>query len=479
MNIVDFILFQCRQNPPALAIGAPGTSLATISYARLERFIHNIARRALAVGLQRGNVVALHVQDQIFHAALMFGLARVGIVTLSISDMNIPSALRVDAVLTDAALGGLPRGATALLVDLSWTEGDGSPLEAPLLADDPNGIFRLALTSGSTGEARVVALTHAMMWRRVARGAHASGRRWLECSRVFCDMTLRSEFATRMLIDVLGRGGSFFFSGATPMDTLQAFDLYKIQGLIASPGGLSNILTFYESNGAFQPSFDIIISTGSMLHRALSERLRARLCSYVLVRYAAVETALVASAPAHMLADTAGAVGYVVPGVTVQVVDRAGHPVPPDTDGLLRIRSATTIDGYLGTASPAFRDGFFQPGDIGRLSPSGLLIITGRESQVMNVGGEKVPPETIEEVITACEGVRQAAVFCVPNELGVEEVWALVVPDAGFDSQKLRAWCEQRLSPVTRPARIATAEALPRNANGKIERHRLKEKFVN
>ena len=101
MNIVEAILFQCRQNPPAAALCAPGTALNLVSYARLARFIHNIGRRALAAGIRPGQTVAIQVKDYIFHAAIALALARMGVATLSVADLNVPAGLRVDFVITD------------------------------------------------------------------------------------------------------------------------------------------------------------------------------------------------------------------------------------------------------------------------------------------------------------------------------------------------------------------------------------------
>src|SRR5947207_2768961 len=124
MNIVDPILFRCKQNPPAAALCAPGAALGLISYARLESFIHNIGHRALAEGLAAGQTVAIHVKDNILHCAILLALARIGVITFSPSTLNFPPALRVDAVITDApATDRGPSGVRLVRVDAGWTEG--------------------------------------------------------------------------------------------------------------------------------------------------------------------------------------------------------------------------------------------------------------------------------------------------------------------------------------------------------------------
>lgn len=100
-----------------------------------------------------------------------------------------------------------------------------------------------------------------------------------------------------------------FFPGASPMETLQTFELYKVQGLIASPGGLSGFLRFYEDNADFRSGFQVIISAGRPLPKSLSERVRARLCSNLIFYYGTTETSTVSSAPAHALTGVAGGRG--------------------------------------------------------------------------------------------------------------------------------------------------------------------------
>jgi acyl-CoA synthetase (AMP-forming)/AMP-acid ligase II len=101
VNIVAPILLQCRYQPDALAICAPGTPLNMVSYGRLEKLINNVAARAASLGLAQGNVVAVVIDDPIVHAVVTLGLARLGIATLSAKSSEFPAGLRVDAVVTE------------------------------------------------------------------------------------------------------------------------------------------------------------------------------------------------------------------------------------------------------------------------------------------------------------------------------------------------------------------------------------------
>jgi acyl-coenzyme A synthetase/AMP-(fatty) acid ligase len=477
MNIVEPILFQCRQNPPAAALCAPGTALNVVSYARLGRFIHNISRRALSAGIRPGQVVAIQVKDSIFHAAIALALARLGVATLSVADLNLPAGLRVDCAITDApAAFGSWANIPLVLADLGWCEGDGKPVEERLVSRGGATVARVVLTSGSTGIPKAIAISHEMLLRRYARFPFGFGNAFAECSRFFSDMGLGQSAAFELLLYFLARGGMFFLPGASPMDSLQTFGLYKVQGLFASPGALSTILKFYEANTAFRSGFETILTAGSPLAKSLSERVRARLGSNLVVVYGTSETATVAAAPAHAVADIPGGVGQVLPDVTVELVDGSGRALPPGQGGSLRIASPVMVDGYLGDpeqARASFRDGYFYPDDLGHLAQDGTLVISGRDKEVLNLGGTKLRPQQVEEVLTAFPAVEQAAVVGVPDGLGVDELWALIVPRAPLDEAALRAHCAQQLAAMFCPSRYVSVEALPRNPNGKLDRPRL------
>jgi acyl-CoA synthetase (AMP-forming)/AMP-acid ligase II len=477
MNIVEPVLFQARHDPPAPAMCAPGTSMGVISYARLARFIHSVGHRAVRIGIAPGQVVAIHVKDHIFHTALALGFMHIGAATVSVG-ATLPPGLRVDVIITDTPEAfGNGRSAKVVAVDLSWMSGKGVPVEERYVyRGNGNDVCRIALTSGSTGEAKAVGFTHNNQLARLARYNHVFGNVFPQYSRFFSDHGLGSSGGFRHLLYVLSRGGTMFFPGASPMDTLQTFELYKVQGLIASPGGLSGFLTFYDANSDFRCSFDIILSAGSPLPDLLSQRVRARMCSNLIFYYGTTETSTVASAPAHALTGVAGAVGYVTPDVSVQIVDDNGAVLPASQEGSVRVRTPVNVHGYLEDLAQngaAFRDGYFDTGDIGYLTGEKMLVITGRKKEVLNLGGDKVSPRTIEDTLTRFYGIREAAAFTVPNELGIDEVWALIVHEGTLNEEALRKQCRETLAQTHVPVRFISVVEIPRNANGKVDRDQL------
>jgi acyl-coenzyme A synthetase/AMP-(fatty) acid ligase len=443
MNIVDPILFQARLNPAAPAICVPGAARPLISYGLLERAINSIGRTALSFGLVRGQVVAIHVTDRIFHAALILALARIGIVTLSTRSPSFPKEIGVDAVIADAA-GGYQNAGRVIIADRqAWTVNGDTPLDdRRLYAVGDDDLCRITLTSGSTGEARGISFTHRAIFERNARLGFVRGNCFPLCSRFFCELGMATDPGYRDMIHMLSKGGTIFYYGEDPEAMVQAFGLYKIEGMIVAPQGLAEYLKFYEAYPNVPCGLDHILTSGASLSRALSERVRARMCVNLFSTYGATETGGVAVAPAHAIADVPGAVGYVVPGATVEIVDASERPLPHGQDGSVRIRTA--VAGYVGNppeAQSAFRDGWFYPGDMGRLQSDGLLIVVGRERAVLNLGGDKVSAEVLEEVLMSHAAVAQAAVFTHADNLGIAELWAAVVLRAPTDPDALRRHC--------------------------------------
>jgi acyl-CoA synthetase (AMP-forming)/AMP-acid ligase II len=446
-----------------------------MSYARLERSLNNVGRRALAAGLERGDIVALFITDPIVHAVAMLVLTRMGIITLSGRNPRLPPELDIEAVITD---NPFPYQANRVLqADASWLAGSDDPLdEKHVPRVDPDEICRIVLTSGTTGDAKAVALSHRMVAARIARHQYCFGSRVPYCSRTYCDLGYATSLGFQVVLAMLWRGGMAMLPGGDGPATLRAFGSYNIENIVTSPGGLSQLLRLIEANPDFEPRLETVFSGGSVLPPVLSERVRARLCSNVITAYGSTEASMVATVPAHAVANVPGAAGYVLPGITVEIVNANGQVQLPGKEGVVRIRSDFGVNGYLGDPAETartFHDGWFYPGDTGYLTPGDLLVISGRSTTILNVGGDKLRPELVEEVLGTHPSVEQSAVLSLPSRLGVEELWAVVVSRGSFDESALRAYCLIRLPSSFVPVRFLTVGALPLSPMGKVERRKL------
>ena len=478
MNVVDAILHQCRINADCLAIVVPGTRLDRVTYSQVEYMINNLTRVLGGLEFQPGAIVGLLVEDKIFHIALMLALTRLGIINVSCRDPSLPKELSAHAVITDT-MQPFQNVARIIRADQGWLQGDGKPIANERLKQTAfDDVFRIVLTSGSTGTSKAVAFTHRMLTERNARLEYAYGPRWPQCSRLYCDLGLSAGPSFRYVMYSLMRGGTILLHGNDVLETTMSFGLYKIQNMVTSPHGLEQHVKVYKTHTIFQCNFDHIVVAGGQLSKELADEARAYMSRHVISYYGATEAGSIASADSVTLTNVPGAVGYVLPGAEVEIVDGSERKISAGQEGILRVRTDNLADGYFDDpemTKQSFRHGFFYPGDLGYLAEGGLLAITGRAQTRLNIGGDKVNPKSIEVVVSSFPGISDAAVFSVANELGVEEVYALIVQSGSVDERALRTHCASRLQSIFVPARFISIERIPRTETGKIERGKLRD----
>src|SRR5690606_7032934 len=106
-------------------------------------------------------------------------------------------------------------------------------------------------------------------------------------------------------------------------------------------------------------------------------------------------------------------------GVTVRVVDEHGRTLPAGREGLLCARSPLAAAGYLAAGGDLLpledAGGWIRTGDLARIDAGGYVFLTGRQDDVINVGGAKVHPGAVEEALSAYPGVAEAAAFALPD----------------------------------------------------------------
>jgi len=477
LNIVEPILAQCRYQPHVVALCAPGERHAVITYAQVAALIHNVARHALEIGLRPGDTVVTFVDDGIMHALLILGLAEAGVITISGRNPELPKEVKIEMIVSDPGRT-FSGGYRVVPIDASWMQGDGTPLGGNHPRSAGDDVCQIIFTSGTTGDAKGVAYTHRMVTERAVRFDYLAGNLLGASLRTYIDLGFATSLGYLFLIRTLTRGGMLVLSGTSYEYVQNACDLYGVQSWIGAPGGLLQLVDYFDQADGRRCNFTAMLAGGSFLSKALSERVRQRVCSNVIAAYGSTETNMVATAPAYITAQTEGAVGHLTPGMIVEAVDENDRPLPAGAEGLIRVRGPFNVKEYVrdpAETARAFRNGWFYSGDIGSVTKENLLIITGRQKTVMNIGGDKVKPEIIEAVLTAFAGVDDAGALGFANEYGLEEVWAVIVSASGLDMAQLHVHCQKRLPPTFVPRRFIKAEALPKNEMGKIDRRQLQD----
>ena len=470
MNWFEQIAFQAKLSPDEPAVIFPG-GMAT--YGVLVECVEAASQHVLLMGLKKGEVVALEIRHPLLHLVLILALHRCGIASLTLQTSYLieQARLSVDRLLSDRYQeGGLQ--SKHILVGNEWlSPPQGNPSRPPVTGfDSPDDVCRLVLSSGTTGAPKVISVTERNLQYRFARSSIL-----IERGRFLSMMGFSTLGGYQTLMSALVLGGAVCFAGA-PEDVLQVVALYHVTHLIAAPFQVRTLLQAQAKNGLNLPSLRHVMLAGSRLETSLLSEVRAQLCPNVICVYGSTELGPVAYGPASAMRGIDGATGFVIPGEVVEVVDQEGAVLPPDQEGVIRVRSADISAYFVPTAEDAeiFRDGWFYPGDFGKLTSDGLVIITGRVNEVINRGGDKLAPELIESTLRLMPDITDAAVFAVPN---TDQIWAAVVGRQPLKHEAILAFCRSKLAGMA-PDRIFELDRIPRNDMGKIIRDEMREAIM-
>ena len=473
MNVVEPIFTQCETKPSELALCAPGTDFNIVGYGRLRRSVNSICRRFISIGITPCSRFAVLIDDPIFHAMVLIALTRLGVVTISSERRDLAWPVKLDGVIADKPYE-FPGGLT-IMTDPAWTTDNDQTIEEKYLyRAAPDEVCRLFLTSGTNGRENVIAMTSRMITTRLDRQKLFLGPRAPFCDRTCLDLPLTTPLGFQVLLATLWRGGVLVMS-RDARKTIAALTIYGVKNLVASQRGLLNFTETIENRPGTHSALEATFSAGTMASQLATERARARLCPNLTVGYVAADATMVASMPAHFASGVSGATGYVLPGVTVEIVDDRGHVLPPGNEGSVRIRSDYGVTGYFENPADTkrdFRDGWFYPGDRGRLTTENMLILAGSAEGVRTVG-EQTDIERIEEILSEHANVVQCGVLAVANESGTDELCAFVVPRSYLDVEALRNYCKAHLPSDLVPSRFVAFFDLPKSDKGKVDRAKL------
>jgi acyl-CoA synthetase (AMP-forming)/AMP-acid ligase II len=475
MNIVEPIFAQCRNKPSELALCAPGTEFNLVSYARLQRSLDNICRRILAAGIPPRSRVAVLIDDPILHAMVVIALTRLGAVTVSGSHRNLSWPFKLDGVIADRPY----ESPATLLADATWAAGDDRPIEDKhVYRAAPDDVCRIVLTLGNDGRQKAIAMTHRMVTTRVDRQKLFLGSRAPFCDRTHLDLPLATPLGFHVMLGSLWRGGALVLTGDAGK-TLAALAAYKIQSMVSAPQSLFNLAEAVESHPGYRNALAAVFCVRGMGQEQF-ERVRARLCSNLTVGYAASDATMVASMSVESASGVPGAVGYILPGVMVEIVDDEDRPLPSGQDGNVRIRSDHAAKEYLDDSSEtqrAFRNGWFYLGERGQVTRDDMLVLSRLAQSVQTGDGGGSHIDRVEELLSKHTNVVQCGVLTVANEFGTDELYALVVPRSYLDVEALHGYCKSRLPSDLVPSRFIAFSDLPKTADGKVDRAKLPQLF--
>ena len=333
----------------------------------------------------------------------------------------------------------------------------------PLDAVGPDDLAHLGYTSGTTGAPKGAALTHG----NLLANSEALERawRWTAEDRLVLALPL---FHAHGLCN--GLHGTLL-AGASAV-LLPGFDVDGVLDAAATHEAtlFFGVPTMYHrlaasSRAAELGRLRLCVSGSAALPAELHEALQQDAGVAVLERYGMTETNMLVSNP-NDGERRAGTVGLPLPGVEVRLSEGSGE---------IEVRGPNVFAGYWqrpeATAEAFTADGWFRTGDLGDHDEAGYLRILGRAKELIITGGYNVYPREVEDVLCAHPAVVEAAVVGVPSTEWGETVVAHVVGTG--DTAALQSWAESQLAAFKRPRAYHWVESLPRNALGKLQKHRL------
>jgi acyl-CoA synthetase (AMP-forming)/AMP-acid ligase II len=344
----------------------------------------------------------------------------------------------------------------------------------PVLASDPGAPARVARTSGTTGTSLRLLLSRADVAQRVRNWAQLldldSQSRYL--------LTLQPSAATAcyQAAACMQAGAVLVFAPAAR--AWQSLARHGITHTACLPGMLAQWLAELPP-GFARPAALRLLCGGAAVSPALRGQALARLATSFEDVYASNEAGLIATGQSA----SGDAAGRLWPGVQVQVVDGQHNELPAGHTGRIRVRAPGMAQGYLDAPqadAAHFHQGWFYPGDVGVMPRPGQLRVTGRESEVMNLGGLKVSPEEIEARLSL-PGVpaHELAVCALPGEAGIDEVWVALCGEAARQQdQVVQALAQLCNDYAWVTFRVVQLPSVNPQAPGKLSRRALRESIA-
>lgn len=456
-----------------------------ISYARLMTNIETAAHRLQSMGLKAGDRIILAAQKELEFVYCYFAAHVLGVVNVVV-DSSAPSnrlEYIIGVVNPSVIIGDNlnVNGRNVLTFHSLGSEGGTGSIDEPKI--QPADVADVMFTTGTTGAPKGVCLSHANIAGSAENTngfigtvstdiealalplSHSFGLGRLRC--------VLAAGATLVLVNNFANLKSFFHvletEAITGFGMVPAVWQYikRLSGKRISR--FAEQIKYIEIGSAALPLEDkqllmeIFPNTRLCMHYGLTEASRAMFTEF------------------HANADNLESVGRPASTkVQAEVFDEEGEPVVDGVDGEICVRGNMVTNSYFLEQDNvgAFYGDWFRTGDWGHRDENGNFYLTGRKKELINVGGEKVSPVTIERAIMSL-GVSDCACIAVPDPNGVlGEVPKAYLKRGGTindDIENIKRRLSQVLPPHEVPVLWEWIDQIPRTSSGKIQRLKLKQ----
>ena len=356
--------------------------------------------------------------------------------------------------------------------------GSGDTLQSGMPRGDDLAV--IAYTSGTTGRSKGAMLLHGNLVANAE--AVCTAWRWTDQDILLLALPL---FHTHGLM--VGAHGTFFTGAGAELhrkfDAAGAYDAL-LEGRVTMFFGVPTMYTRLLREAATRDErprpIRLYVSGSAPLSPQAFDEFERLFGERILERYGMTETIMNLTNP-YEDERRPGTVGRPFPGQEARVVGvKTREPLPDGEIGEIEVRGPHVFPGYWNrpdATDESFDDeGWFATGDLGSVGEGGYVTISGRAKELIISGGYNVYPREVEEAIEGCPGVSDVAVVGLPDpEFGERVVAAVVRDDEGLTAEKVTSFCREDLASFKKPRQVVFVEKLPRNALGKVLKHRVRE----
>ena len=487
---------------------------SSLDYGELARAVEAASGAYLELGLRPDDRVAVYLDKRIETVVACFSAAAAGGVFVPVNPLLKPD--QVGYILRDCNVRILVTSSErleSLLPELAQCKDlravlTVTPGATPTLATTTVHYWQTALqaglsraahrridadmtailyTSGSTGRPKGVVLSH----RNMVAGAYSVAE-YLEnrpADRILSALPLSFDAGFSQLTTAFRAGARVvLINYLLPRDVITACERESITGLTAVPPLWIQLSQLKWPERA-QQCLRYFANTGGRMPKATLDALRAALPhSKPFLMYGLTEAFRSTYLPPTEVDRRPDSIGKAIPNAEIVVVRGDGTPCDPGEPGELVHRGALVSLGYWNdrekTAerfkpAPGQPSGLVMPeiavwsGDTVRKDEEGYLYFIGRRDEMIKTSGYRVSPTEVEEVIYATGLVAEVAALGIPHPTLDQAIVVIVTPRGAqsVELEKLQTECRQRLPGFMVPSLFRVSEhALPRNANGKIDR---------
>jgi long-chain acyl-CoA synthetase len=348
-----------------------------------------------------------------------------------------------------------------------------------------HGIADIIFTTGTTGEPKGVVLSH----RNIAAAARNINTfiKNTSADREVVPLPLSHSFGLGRLRCILLAGGTIIISrGFTfPRELFHALEKWRATGLSFVPAGLSILLRLSDSKiGEYSQQLRYIeIGSAPMPleHKKLLMQMlpKTRICMH----YGLTEASRSSFIEFHESRHKLNSIGKASPNVNVRIADGKNKDLPPDQKGRILVRGEMVLKEYWGDKTLTrenFKDGWFYTGDVGHMDEEGYIYLDGREKEIINVGGLKVSPLEVENILNHHQDIYDCACIGIPDPMGItgETVKVFMVSKEKTvnlpSASDLKSFLNGKLEPYKIPTEYEWIKSIPKTSSGKIQRILLK-----